>query len=114
MMIAHGGLITTLKPGTIGFLLLSFTALPPCPETTHSYQEPVDIHEEQGKQECVEEEVERDVGNRLDAGDAGSPHHFKGEPVQTEPKPAKTRKNKLAHMCSQIHLSSFLQTQYKD
>lgn len=69
---------------------MSFTILPLCYETTHSYQEPVDIHEEQGKQECVEEEVERNVGNRLDAGDAGGPQHFKGEPVQTEPKPAQT------------------------
>lgn len=67
---------------------LSLTILPLCSENTHSYQEPVDIHEKQSKQERVEEEVERDVGNRLDAGDTGGPHNFKGEPVQTEPKPA--------------------------
>lgn len=59
----------------------------------HDEQEPVDIHEKQSKQERVEEEVERDVGNRLDAGDAGGPHNFKGEPVQTEPKPCDAKAN---------------------
>lgn len=63
MIIALGGLIKRLKPATFGLLALSLPILPLSSETTHSYQEPVDVHEKQSKQECVEEEVERDVGN---------------------------------------------------
>lgn len=51
------------------------------------HQEPVDIHEQQRKKESVEEEVERDGRDGLDAGYTGGVQHFQREPVETEPEP---------------------------
>lgn len=59
----------------------------------HDEQEPVDVHEEEEEQQGVEEEVEGNVGNRLDAGDAGGPQHLQREPVQTKPKPGDAKAN---------------------
>lgn len=52
-----------------------------------SYQEPVDVHEQQCKQQSVEEKVERDIGDGLQAGDVRGVQHFEGEPVQSEAEP---------------------------
>lgn len=52
-----------------------------------SYQEPVDVHEQQCKQQSVEKKVERDVGDGLQAGDVRGVQHFEGEPVQSEAEP---------------------------
>lgn len=52
-----------------------------------SHQEPVDVHEQQCRQQSVEEKVERDVGDGLQAGNEGGIQHFEGEPVQSEAKP---------------------------
>ena len=52
-----------------------------------SHQEPVDVHEQQRQQQGVEEEVEGDVRDRLQAGDTGGVQHLQGEPVQPEPEP---------------------------
>lgn len=52
-----------------------------CLKSIGSHQEPVDVHEEEDEKQGVEEEVEGNVGNRLDAGDAGSPQHLQREPV---------------------------------
>lgn len=51
------------------------------------HQEPVDVHEQQCKEESVEEEVEGDGGDGLDAGHTGGIQHFERKPVETEPEP---------------------------
>ena len=43
---------------------------------TCTHQEPVDVHEQQGKEKGVEEEVEGDIGDRLDAGHTCSIQYF--------------------------------------
>ena len=57
------------------------------PVRAASHQEPVDVHEQQRQQQGVEEEVEGDVGDRLQAGHTGGVQHLQGEPVQPEPEP---------------------------
>lgn len=52
-----------------------------------AHQEPVDVHEQQGEEESVEEEVEGDIGHRLKAGHTCGIQHFEREPVETEPEP---------------------------
>lgn len=51
------------------------------------HQEPVDVHEKQGEEKRIEEEVKGDVGDGLEAGHTCGIHDFEGEPVQTEPEP---------------------------
>lgn len=51
------------------------------------HQEPVDIHEQQRQEKSVEEEVEGDAGDKLEAGHTCGIQHFEGEPVETEPEP---------------------------
>lgn len=56
-----------------------------------SHQEPVDVHEQQRQEKSVEEEVEGDAGDRLEAGHACGIQHFEREPVETEPEPERDR-----------------------
>lgn len=60
-----------------------------------SYQEPVDVHEQQCKQQSIKEKVKRDVGDGLQAGDVGGVQHFEGEPVQSEAEPEEETKTGL-------------------
>lgn len=53
----------------------------------HNEQEPVYVHEQQCKQQSVEEEVERNVWYRLQTGYTRSVQNFQGKPVQAKPKP---------------------------
>lgn len=64
--------------------LLRLVVLLVCP-----HQEPVDVHEQQGQQQSIEEEVEGDVGDSLDAGHTCGIQHFQREPVETKPKPGR-------------------------
>lgn len=67
-----------------------------------SHQEPVDVHEQQGEEKSVEEEVEGDVGDGLDAGHAGGVQHFERKPVETEPEPERWRpEHRLKRVTSQ-------------
>lgn len=68
-----------------------------------SHQEPVDIHEQQGEEESVEEEVEGDVGDRLDAGHAGGVQNLERKPVETEPEPERREQTRVT---SQSELQS--------
>lgn len=52
-----------------------------------SHQEPVDVHEQQGEEERVEEEVEGQGGNGLEARHTRGVQYFEREPVETEPEP---------------------------
>lgn len=54
----------------------------------HNKQKPVDVHEQQHKEKSIEEEVERDVGHKLEAGNTCGKQHFEREPVQTEQEPS--------------------------
>lgn len=56
--------------------------------TRITHQEPVDVHQGEHEEQRVEEEVEGDVGDGLEAGVAGGVEHLEGEPVETEPEPA--------------------------
>lgn len=60
----------------------------------HDEQEPVDVHEQQCKQQSVEEKVERDIGDGLQAGDVRGVQHFEGEPVQSEAEPCDAKAQK--------------------
>ncbi len=51
------------------------------------HQEPVDVHEQQRQEKSVEEEVEGNAGDRLEAGDTCGIQYFEREPVETEPEP---------------------------
>lgn len=75
----------------------------------YPHQEPVDVHEQQGEEQSVEEEVEGDVGDKLDAGHACGIQHFKREPVEAEPEPdkdeAETKQSKNWNMIFDIFIS---------
>lgn len=51
------------------------------------HQEPVDVHKQQRQKKSVEEEVEGDAGDGLEAGHTCGIQHFEREPVETEPEP---------------------------
>lgn len=53
----------------------------------HNEQEPVYVHEQQCKQQSIEEEVERNVWYGLQTGHTRSVQNFQREPVQAKPKP---------------------------
>lgn len=57
------------------------------------HQEPIDVHEQQGKKKSVEEEVKGDVGHRLEARHTCGVQHFEREPVETEPEPGNRNTN---------------------
>lgn len=56
-----------------------------CERPTH--QEPVEVHESEKQQECVEEEVEGNVRHRAQAAVACGIQDLEWEPVEAEPEP---------------------------
>lgn len=56
-----------------------------------TYQEPVKVHESEKQQECVEEEVERNVRHRAQAAVARGIQDLEREPVEAEPEPVAGR-----------------------
>lgn len=62
------------------------------------HQEPVNIHEEQREEKSVEEEVEGDVRDRLEAGYTCGIQHFEGKPVETEPEPEMEKETQEENM----------------
>lgn len=52
-----------------------------------THQEPVDVHDREEQQQCVEEEIVWDVGHRPQAAVAGDVQNLKREPVEAEPEP---------------------------
>lgn len=54
-----------------------------------THQKPVDVHQSEDKEQSIEEEVEGDIRDQLEAGVASGVEHLEGEPVETEPEPAR-------------------------
>lgn len=82
-------------------------------KTACPHQEPVDVHEKQGEEKRVEEEVEGDAGDGLEAGHTRGVHDFEWEPVETEPEPERDKDGStiLLHICSSS--ASSRQNNYK-
>lgn len=72
------------------------------------HQKPVDVHEQQHEEKSIKEEVEGDVGHRLETGHTGGIEHFEREPVQAKPEPdrntAKTRNRNIMLSFNLHHL----------